>query len=789
LSDTADRGRRLDTCLEHFARHFRRGLSLALRPAQFLYLKVGGGMRKFLVVAASLLTVGCTGNAITPGSGGVGRSEMRQLPVLVAAMPTTRLEPAAAAIDFVHSQRSMLGMDSHSVFTLLRQSAGNGRNHVRLQQTYDGVKVWGADIVVHMTDKAVTGVDGSVLTLLAALDVAPSFADTTALGVAKDDAASGLVPGTLLLSEREESELVILAEGGPGTARLAWHLTFFTPGQPGAKTALWNYFVDAHDGSLVAKWNAIHTAVVEASGTGGNARVPRTWTNNLDVNQSGTTYTMNTTQFETKSAITNKDYSGTSLTDFNSTDPAGNDAHGYGEITLKMLKDWMGYNSIDNAGFKLVSVTHVADPTTGKRNLDNAYWDGTKMNYGDGDGTTFYEFTGSLDVIAHEIDHGFTQNHSNLKYTGQSGGMNESFSDIAGTTAKFYFDPTHADFNLGGDIYIKAGQYIRWLCTPSTDGHSIDKGTSYSDMLDVHYTSGVMNRAFCRASKRLSGVDPDTGTATPDGVKKAAKAWYEANDNYWTSSANWATGCQGVIDAATALGYSASDIAALGDSWKDVAVTACKYTSVNDFGLTLAPTTAMAMAGTEATFQVTTSIPTGATAQSVALTITGLPAGVTGTFAPTSVTSGAASTLTIAVPADAAAGAIAFTVTGTGTGTTHTAQGTLTVLMTPPDMTTPPDLATPADMAHPIAVADLAVGTGGNGGGGGGGTGGGGGGTAGGGGGAGGTGQAGGGGGGKSGGSSGCSCDMSGRSTSSGGTLMMMAALAFVFGRRRFARR
>jgi hypothetical protein len=299
----------------------------------------------------------------------------------------------------------------------------------------------------------------------------------------------------------------------------------------------------------------------------------------------------------------------------------------------------------------------------------------------------------------------------------ESGGMNESFSDIAGTSAKFYFDPKNADFNLGGDIFIQPGQYIRWMCTPSMDGSSLDNYSQYGQGIDVHYTSGIMNRAFCRAAKRLSGADPDTGTATQDGVKKAAAAWYEANATHWTSSATFQDGCQGVIDAATALKYAPGDISDLGDSWKDVGVT-CTYTHVNDFGLSLNPTTAMAMAGTTATFQVLTTVPAGATAQSVTLSITGLPSGVTGTFSPATLQSGANGTLTINVPFNATLGDINFTVTGMG-ATTRSVQGTLTVTAPPPDMATPPDMT---------VIPDLSTsgngGNGGNGGSGGGGNGG-----------------------------------------------------------------
>ena len=109
---------------------------------------------------------------------------------------------------------------------------------------------------------------------------------------------------------------------------------------------------------------------------------------------------------------------------------------------------------------------------------------------------------GSLNVVAHEIDHGFTSFHSNLTYFGMLGGINESFSDIAGTTAKFYYAPSTATFDLGGDIFLAANEYIRWMCKPSTDGSSIDNASQYNSSLDVHYTSGVMNRAFCHAAKR-----------------------------------------------------------------------------------------------------------------------------------------------------------------------------------------------------------------------------------------------------------------------------------------------
>jgi hypothetical protein len=108
------------------------------------------------------------------------------------------------------------------------------------------------------------------------------------------------------------------------------------------------------------------------------------------------------------------------------------------------------------------------------------------------------------------------------------------------------------------------------------------------------------------------------------------------------------------------------------------------------------------MAGTSATFMITTTVGAGNTAQSLTLSATGLPSGVTATFNPATLMSGATSTLTIQTAYNTPVGDIMFDAVGTGT-TTHMAAGTLTVTAPPPDLTPPP-------------ANDMGTGTGGNGG-------------------------------------------------------------------------
>ncbi|EIL90074.1 M4 family metallopeptidase, partial [Rhodanobacter spathiphylli] len=125
-----------------------------------------------------------------------------------------------------------------------------------------------------------------------------------------------------------------------------------------------------------------------------------------------------------------------------------------------------------------------------KSNYENAFWDGSAMYFGDG-ASTFYPLV-SLDVTSHEISHGYTEQNSGLEYSGQSGGMNEAYSDIAGEAAEFY-DRGSADFLVGADIVKTSagiGDALRYMCNPTQDGGSIDNAADYYNGLDVHYSSG-----------------------------------------------------------------------------------------------------------------------------------------------------------------------------------------------------------------------------------------------------------------------------------------------------------
>src|ERR1035437_6960569 len=116
------------------------------------------------------------------------------------------------------------------------------------------------------------------------------------------------------------------------------------------------------------------------------------------------------------------------------TSVAGKNVIRGGKASWDFYWDLFGRNSIDNKGLLIQQYVHH------DKGMDNAYWDGRRMVYGDGDGLVFTSFTSDIDVIGHELTHGVTENEANLDYENQAGALNESFSDIFGIMIKQRFN-------------------------------------------------------------------------------------------------------------------------------------------------------------------------------------------------------------------------------------------------------------------------------------------------------------------------------------------------------------
>ncbi len=286
------------------------------------------------------------------------------------------------------------------------------------------------------------------------------------------------------------------------------------------------------------------------AGPGGNSKTGiyyyGTDFGNLDVIDDGGTCSMNNA--DVKTVDLNHGTSGSTAFEFlcpvntwkeiNGAYSPLNDAHYFGGVVFDMYQAYLAASPLT---FQLTMRVHYST------NYENAFWNGSSMTFGDGR-TTFYPLV-SLDVSAHEVGHGFTEQNSDLIYSGESGGINESFSDIAGEAAEFFMRNSN-DFLVGWEIFKSTNGALRYMCNPPQDGRSIDDVADYYAGLDVHYSSGVFNKAFCLLAK-TAGWDAEL----------AFKAFARANQMYWTPSTNFSQGAQGVVDAAVGLGLVPLDVA------------------------------------------------------------------------------------------------------------------------------------------------------------------------------------------------------------------------------------
>jgi Zn-dependent metalloprotease len=424
-----------------------------------------------------------------------------------------------------------------------------GHHVVRQQQMFRGVPVYGRSIaVVQDAQGNALRATGELMqsTQLDLASVSPKLTAAKAQAALRAHAHTTLIGGATLSNQKTDL-FVYPQENGP--ARLVYRTSYFVnSANPSRPTAI----IDANTGAVIKSWDGLTDA--SATGPGGNTKTGKylygTDYAALDVTQSGSTCTLVNTNVKTYNL--NHGTSGGSVVSFtcpnSDTDAINgayspvNDAHHFGGVVHDMYNAYTGAPPLS---IQLVMKVHY------KSNYENAFWDGSAMYFGDG-ASTFYPLV-SLDVTSHEISHGYTEQNSGLEYSGQSGGMNEAYSDIAGEAAEFY-DRGAADFLVGRDIVKTSagiGDALRYMCNPPQDGGSIDNAANYTSSLDVHYSSGVYNKSFCLLAK-TAGWD----------VKKAFQVYALANKSYWTATSTFNSGACGVESAATDLGYNANDVIA-----------------------------------------------------------------------------------------------------------------------------------------------------------------------------------------------------------------------------------
>lgn len=191
---------------------------------------------------------------------------------------------------------------------------------------------------------------------------------------------------------------------------------------------------------------------------------------------------------------------------------------------------WEAYdrNSIDDEGLALDATVHYG------QQYDNAFWDGRRMVFGDGDGEIFNRFTVAVDVIGHELAHGVTEDEAGLIYSYQAGALNESMSDVFGSLVKqrlLHQTADQADWLIGAGLLTGnvQGVALRSMKAPGTayddpmlgkdpqPAHMRDYVRTFQDNGGVHINSGIPNHAFFLVATRLGGQV----------WERAGRIWYE----------------------------------------------------------------------------------------------------------------------------------------------------------------------------------------------------------------------------------------------------------------------
>jgi Zn-dependent metalloprotease len=220
-------------------------------------------------------------------------------------------------------------------------------------------------------------------------------------------------------------------------------------------------------------------------------------------------------------------------------------------------------DSIDGQGRTLHGCVHQGE------DYPNAFWDGRAMFFGDGDGQMLTRTTAGIDVIGHELTHGVTQYEANLVYSGQSGALNESVSDVFGIQVKqraLGQDVTTSDWLIGADIVGPALQpALRSMKAPGTANPHDDQPADmdhYVDGGDVHTNSGIPNKAFYELATTLGGNAWDT----------AGPIWYGAlRDNRLNPTATFQEFARlTLLGAQSTYGQTSTEAEAVRASWDAV---------------------------------------------------------------------------------------------------------------------------------------------------------------------------------------------------------------------------
>ncbi|HHL3492601.1 TPA: M4 family metallopeptidase [Legionella pneumophila] len=465
----------------------------------------------------------------------------------------------------------------------LQTNSNNSTRHARYQITYKGLPVWGYQVIFHSKDGVKQTVTGMNITGI------EQDIHSTEGKLSPDEIEQKILGKVTEPVKFKNLKKVIFIDKG-NKAHLAYHLSYYSNSEKKHVNAP-NYLVDANSGEILKQWDEVRHERI-GQGLGGNAfalpyrqgmfqhgnalpglpslgkfdvnvkdgfcRVENESIKvmNLENHNIGYEFFPITTFTESMLNLSAFSYPCDETSLFlnyadGRTGPVNyafspvNDTMYFAQQTLDMYQKVYGVNHPIGDDLPIRAYTHLG-------NMDNAFavptisLDGVVLAHQQiviGNGDEFLTAP-AQSVLGHELSHNFTALHSGLMYEGQSGGINESFSDMAAMALLDYLSKDYPwywdgeDWTIGREA-VKSGQPIRYLDDPARDGMSIGHASEYTDALDVHITSGVFNRAFYLLAHKPGWS-----------IQKAFQVMVDANMNYWSPIAYYDFAACGVIQAA-----------------------------------------------------------------------------------------------------------------------------------------------------------------------------------------------------------------------------------------------
>jgi bacillolysin len=487
-----------------------------------------------------------------------------------------------------------------------------GRTHERFDEYYQGVRVFGAQLVRQVANGQAVSVFGTFHPSIA-IDARPSLNEDDALARARD------LTGGLPLSG-SVPELVILPKED-GSYALAWYVRVLT------RKDLVALFVDAKSGAEAFRYSDLETDAAVGTGLGvlGDRKKISTdhvggayFANDKLRPPSLTTFDMKGDVNRTFSVLFGSSVIGPLLglsdqamdTDNKWTDGANVDTHVYMGFTYDYYFKRFGRKGLDNGNRPMYAITHPVNRSdiaqADEDTIDfylNAFWCGEcgpggvgLVMYGEGLPVGYYlsgsgqyvnYFSAGLDVVSHELSHGVTQYTSGLIYMNESGALNEAFSDIMGRSVKSYFRPggsltLNTEYVLGADVFVPflAGSVagLRNFAFPTQFGdpdHYSLRYTGPDDNGGVHFNCTIPDHVFYLA---IEGGTNRVSHVTVTGVgnsnrEQIEKVFYRGFTSLLPPDATFAVARRATLQAAIDLyGGDSAAYRAVSQAWDAVGV-------------------------------------------------------------------------------------------------------------------------------------------------------------------------------------------------------------------------